>query len=49
MSIVDPPESSDPIGEELREFFIDLLRGQNLQEYQSSGRSTTSRGDAMKA
>ena len=39
MSIVDPPESSDPIGEELREFFIDLLRGQNLQEYQSSGRS----------
>lgn len=38
---------SDPVGEELREFFIDLLRGTNLQEYRSSSRSDyiTSRRD----
>jgi hypothetical protein len=31
-------EESDPVGEELRDFFIDLLRGQNLTLYQSTGR-----------
>ena len=39
MSIVDPPpEQSDPVGEHLRDFFIDLLRDGNLMEYRSSGR-----------
>lgn len=32
-------EQSDPVGEELRDFFIDLLRGANLQSYQATGRS----------
>lgn len=32
-------QQSDSVGEELRDFFIDLLRGQNLQQYRSSGRS----------
>ena len=36
---LDPPETSDPIGEELRDFFIDVLRGQNPIECRSSGRS----------
>ena len=40
MPIVDPPpEQSDPVGEHLRDFFIDLLRDGNLIEYRSSGRS----------
>ena len=46
----DPPETSDPIGEELRDFFIDVLRGQNLMQYRSSGRSdyiTTKRSEGL--
>lgn len=33
------PTPSDPVGEQLRDFFIDLLRDQNLAAYQSGGRS----------
>jgi len=39
MPIIDPPEQSDPVGEDLRAFFIDLLRDANLRDYGSSGRS----------
>ena len=50
MPTVDPPpEQSDPVGEELRDFFIDLLRDGNLMEYRSSGRIDYITGSATKA
>jgi hypothetical protein len=33
-----PPEGIEPVGRELRDFFLELLTGDNLQRYQGSGR-----------